>query len=428
MLSFLNGALAGLVAITASADSVSSQEAVLIGIVAGLLSELAALCLLKLKIDDVLNVFPAHGVAGMWGVLAVGLFVDGNTDGIAGDMGVQALGLAVISVWAFGISFVGLWLVNRWSPLRVSFEGEHVGLNISEHEASTEQFELVRFMEQQRQSGNFSQQAPVDPTSDLGIVAYQYNQVLSQLDGALSKAEIANRAKSDFLANMSHELRTPLNSIIGFSEIMKGEVFGRLGNDKYKSYVGDIHMSANHLLSVISDILDISKIESGETKLEEAPLSFDDVIKSATRLVSPAAQKKRIIISPNLKHGLPNFLGDERLIKQILVNLLSNAVKFTDPEGDISISTGQNDDGGLWLSVTDSGTGIAKEDLDYVLKPFTQGVATAMHAHEGTGLGLPLCDQLADLHGGRVDIESELGVGTSVRVSFPPERTIGYSD
>ncbi|MBC8339307.1 MAG: PAS domain S-box protein [Alphaproteobacteria bacterium] len=245
------------------------------------------------------------------------------------------------------------------------------------------------------------------------------HQADENLRRAKEEADIANRAKSEFLANMSHELRTPLNSVIGFSEILKNRLLGPPENPKYQEYAADIHFSGRHLLSLISDILDVSKIEVGELDVAEDPLRPDDMIAACVRMIAERAERANVDLLVETANGCPSLLADERRLKQVLLNLLSNSVKFTPPGGKIVIGAGQTDDGGLRFWVSDTGIGISAEDIPKVLKPFSQVAHSSTRSHEGTGLGLTLSKSLSELQGGRLDIESEPDQGTTVSITFP---------
>ncbi len=241
---------------------------------------------------------------------------------------------------------------------------------------------------------------------------------------AREEAELASRAKSEFLANMSHELRTPLNAIIGFSEILQNEILGPIGNPKYRDYATDISESGQHLLELINDILDLSKIESGTVELHEENLDVLEVVRSSVLLLKERAQSGAVSLEQQLPATLPELRADRRRVKQILVNLLSNAVKFTPPGGEVVIKAWHDPDSGHVLRVTDTGIGMAHRDVSRALAPFQQVDSQLNRKYEGSGLGLTLTKSLVELHGGRLDLQSELGVGTTVTVHFPTERLV----
>jgi len=234
-------------------------------------------------------------------------------------------------------------------------------------------------------------------------------------------AETANRGKSEFLANMSHELRTPLNAILGFSEIMAREAFGPLGDDHYRDYLGDIHASGTHLLSIINDILDLSKAASGKLELAEDWFDARDVVNSVCRLVQPRIGDGKLSLTVKLPSDDLVIYADQRVLWQMLLNLLGNACKFTPPNGHIECSASV-DAAGMTFAVTDTGIGIPVEELERVLEPFTQVDSSLNRRHEGTGLGLALVKIMAELHGGRLRLDSELGHGTIAAVIFPLSR------
>ncbi|RMD63529.1 MAG: hypothetical protein D6826_04700 [Alphaproteobacteria bacterium] len=232
----------------------------------------------------------------------------------------------------------------------------------------------------------------------------------------------ANRAKSEFLANMSHELRTPLNAIIGFSEIMLGETFGKIGNPKYVEYLRDIHESGTHLLEIINDLLDLSKIEAGKMTLDEAPLDITRLVRNTLRLMSDKAEERGIALSCDMAEDIPPIVADERKVKQVLINLLSNAIKFTSHGGWVKVRVAVDADGRLTISVADNGIGISQQDQKAVLRPFAQADSGLNRKYEGSGLGLPLAKKIVELHGGTLTLESELTRGTTVTVTFPGSR------
>jgi signal transduction histidine kinase len=249
-----------------------------------------------------------------------------------------------------------------------------------------------------------------------------------QAERAAEKAEAANRAKSEFLANMSHELRTPLNAIIGFTDIMKGEMLGPLENTTYKGYVGDINNSAGHLLEVINDILDLSKIEHGDIELNEEEVDVTKVVESCLTIIEERAKKGNLKLSYDPPESLPKLWGEARRVKQILINLLSNSVKFTRPGGEISVQVLIEKSGNLAITVFDNGIGIAAEDMEQIMTPFGQAHTGLNRKYEGTGLGLPLSKMFVEMHGGALIIESDLDVGTAVCALFPASRVLPMRD
>ncbi len=420
--SMMNGGLAGLVAVTAAAHAISPIEAVFIGYIGGVLSLLVSRLLERYKIDDVLAAFPVHGAAGIWGTLAVALFSDlallGTGLGRGEQLMVQGLGVIVAGAWAFGASFVLLWVVNRITPLRVGPEAERMGLNISEHAQSSEQLDLLRAMEYQRLTGDFSKAIPVEPHSEIGDIASQYNLVLRNLYSAKQDAEKASNAKSDFLASMSHELRTPLNAIMGFSEMIAQQYFGPVGSDKYKEYADDITHSSKHLLSLVDDILDLSKIEAGRNTLQKSDIDVRGVFDACLKIATSAIDCSQIYLETRVPVGIPPLNGDERAVRQIVLNLLFNALKFTPGGGHVTLKATANERQHM-IEVIDTGGGIPADELEKITEPFAQLETEPHIAKIGTGLGLSIAKALAEAHGGALSIESVIGQGTSVRVVFP---------
>ncbi|MGO4872712.1 MAG: sensor histidine kinase [Roseiarcus sp.] len=243
-------------------------------------------------------------------------------------------------------------------------------------------------------------------------------------DEARRRAEGANLAKSRFLATMSHELRTPLNAILGFSEVMKAELFGAHAVAAYKDYSNDIHSSGQHLLMLINEILDLSRVEAGRYELKEESVSLPGVVEECRHLLAMRAKNRAISISEALDKDLPRIWADERAVRQVTLNLLSNAIKFTPQGGSIAIKVGWTSSGGQYLSIRDTGPGIAEEEIPIVLASFGRGSLAQKNADEGTGLGLPIVKGLVELHGGEFRLKSKLREGTEVIVIFPPERVM----
>lgn len=241
-------------------------------------------------------------------------------------------------------------------------------------------------------------------------------------DDALRKrfeAEAANASKTTFLANMSHELRTPLNAILGFSELIAHETLGPVGTPRYRDYAGDIHASGSHLLAIINDILDIAKIESGKMSIEPRAMDPRLALDKAVAVVMGRAREKKQIVAVHLSDGHKTIVADERALKQIVINLMANAVKFTPDNGEITISGEHTADGGFLLCVKDNGPGISQAMLERIFTPFNQLDNRYNRQEGGTGLGLSLVRGLAELHGGRAWIESELGAGVRAYVYLP---------
>ena len=241
---------------------------------------------------------------------------------------------------------------------------------------------------------------------------------------SMQRAESADRTKTEFLANMSHELRTPLNAIIGFSESMRLEMFGPLGHEKYAEYNELIYESGQHLLSIVNDILELSKIESGQHSLNESEFSLREAAESACRLVKSRADEKKIEIITKTSSNLPQINADERATKQILLNLLSNSIKFTPKGGRIFLQLFRNARGDIQIILSDTGIGIPKEHLGLVFRPFHQVAESLSRSEGGAGLGLPLVASLVAEHDGNIRISSEVNRGTTVVITFPRHRVV----
>ncbi len=277
--------------------------------------------------------------------------------------------------------------------------------------------------------GNLSSEIPFEHrTDEIGSLSrslrvFRDNAIeRQQLHIAKMGAETANRAKSEFLANMSHELRTPLNAIIGFSEVIKRGMFGPL-SARYCSYGGDIHESGTHLLNLINEILDLSKLEAGHFEFHEENVDIASVIQTSKRLVEPQAEKGKVQLSETAQNDLPQIRADERRIRQVLINILSNAVKFTPEGGHVRVQSSLRSDG-LVIAISDTGIGIAPGQIPKAMEPFGQIDSKVSRKYEGTGLGLPLAKRLVELHGGTLAVESALGVGTTVTIVLPRERVV----
>jgi two-component system, cell cycle sensor histidine kinase PleC len=266
--------------------------------------------------------------------------------------------------------------------------------------------------------------ATLEARAEKDALIGELEQAKAISDEARRRAEAANIAKSRFLAQMSHELRTPLNAILGFSEVMKTEVFGAHVVPAYKEYSSDIHNSGVHLLGLINEILDLSRIEAGRYELNEESVSLVAIVEDCHHLLKLRASSRGITIHEIFESELPRLWADERAIRQICLNLLSNAIKFTPQTGEIWLKVGWTASGGQYVSVKDTGPGIPEEEIPIVLASFGQGSNSIKSAEQGAGLGLPIAKSLVDLHGGSFTLKSRLRIGTEVIVTFPPERVV----
>jgi signal transduction histidine kinase len=256
--------------------------------------------------------------------------------------------------------------------------------------------------------------------ADQAVIAIENVRLFTELQDRTSQLQVANRHKDEFLANMSHELRTPLNAIIGFSEVMIEKMFGDI-NEKQEEYLNDILSSGRHLLSLINDILDLSKIEAGKMDLDLADFNFAAAIDNALTLVHERAARRGLVLTQEVDERIGDVRGDERKIKQVLLNLLSNAIKFTPEGGRVQVRAVAKGDV-VEVSVTDTGVGIAPEDQETVFEEFRQVGTDVAKKHEGTGLGLALTRRFVELHGGNIWLESEVGVGSTFTFAIPVRR------
>ncbi|WP_417513306.1 ATP-binding protein [Minwuia sp.] len=245
----------------------------------------------------------------------------------------------------------------------------------------------------------------------------------TELSDALVRAETADRAKSEFLALMSHELRTPLNSILGFSELFMIEGFGPHSDPRYKTHAKDIHESGTHLLEIINELLDLSKVEAGQFELQESAIDIPTIVDGAMRMLVERASARKLRLRKDIPDDLPQLTADARVLKQMLINLVGNSIKFSRHEGEVTITARRTDDDGMAIAVTDQGIGVAPEDMHKIMRPFGQVESSLNRAEqEGTGLGLPLVKRMIELHGGHLEFESRVGVGSTATLVFPSAR------
>ena len=418
----INGSLAGLVAITGSAHAVTTLSGVLIGVGGCLAMVMLDRLMLHYRIDDAVGAVPVHLGAGIWGTLAVALFGDSEALGTGLDfwsqLKIQVTGVVVCGVWTFGIVFVLFRLINNYFHLRVSPEEEHIGLNVSEHGARTDLHDLLGAIDLLTKTGDMSLRAPVEPFTEIGQIAGRYNALMGSLEqgeaalrAAKEAAEKANQAKSTFLARMSHELRTPLNAILGYTQLMTHD---KGIPEQHHESLQIVGRSGEHLLSLINDVLDMSKIEAGQEALSERNFDLQRLIEDVESLFRGRSVEKRLEMIVDVKPDVPErVVGDDGKLRQVLINLLGNAIKFTE-RGSVTlrIDAKHSDDRVLLLfEVEDTGPGIDESDVERLFDPFVQSDREHLN-QTGTGLGLAISRQFIRLMHGDVVVESQPGRGS----------------
>lgn len=451
----LNGLLAALVASSASCDVVSPIAAAVIGIVAAIVMEAGSWFLEWRRLDDTIGVIPVHGFAGVWGTLAVALFIPAEllTRSRLELFCVQLLGCTICFIWCFSFCWVTLRVVSKFMRLRVTAEEEEIGLNMAEHGATTEMYDLLNSMERHIQ-GDSAPIEDLDEHSDVGLIARQYNRVTQVRDQALKElevrtdkleqarselevqaaslrqasldAEAASRAKSEFLANMSHEIRTPMTAVLGYTDVLMEESWGRPGSIKL---IEVIKRNGNYLLDLINDILDLSKIESGSLNIEKIPFSLIEKLQEVQSLMQVRAELQEISFKLTFAGKIPKQIqSDPTRLKQILINLIGNAIKFTPDGGQVSVETSCLNPGSpeplLQFKIIDTGIGMNAEQVAGLYQPFVQADSSTTRKFGGTGLGLAISKRLAKMLGGDLTCQSTPDVGTT----FTLQIQIGESE
>ena len=461
----INGSIAGLVSVTASCNVVTTPEAALIGAIGGAVMLFATYWIERWGIDDGVDAVALHGAAGVWGTLAVALFGTPDLLGTGLSKGsqilVQLLGIGVAFIWAFGLAYLVLKITNRFFPLRVSLEDEQIGLNVSEHRAKTEVYELFQVMDKQAQTKDFSLRVPEEPFTEVGKIAFRYNQVMdsleeyahqledlntkleqkvaertAELDAANKELQRLDKLKDEFLANTSHELKTPLNGIIGIAESLLDGVTGSLSQPtRYNLEM--IVNSGQRLFNLINDILDFAKMLHKTIALRLQPVGMREIAEVVLTLSKPLAEQKKLQLINSISPQLPPAQADENRLQQVLYNLVGNAIKFTD-RGKVEISAylirgqegGEVGEEKLAITVSDTGIGIAKNKLGRIFESFEQADGSTARKYGGTGLGLAVTKKLVELHGGEIRVESKLGEGSNFTFTLPVAkgRTSFFSD
>jgi len=428
----LNGIIAGLVSITASCHIVEPNQAVGIGAVGGIIAGLGQQQMRRWKIDDVIGAVPAHGFAGVWGTLAVVMgdparFPAGHNR--LEQLGIQMLGAAAAFAWTFPLVFLALRTIGSRFNLRVSEEEERLGLNVVEHGASTDLIDLLDQMGKHRESGRLDEGIEVEPNTEVGQIAREYNRVIQVVRKEMNaretatmialqakqEAEEANHSKDRFLANMSHEIRTPMNGVLGMLEVLQ-ESDPPLSEEQLK-YAKVASGSAKDLLVILNDILDLSRVESGQLQLEEIAFDLSEVIEQTVHLQAEAANRKGLEVYTWIYDDVPRSLvGDPTRLRQVISNLLSNAIKSTE-SGEITLrlSVAKKDAEKVTLDVAidDTGIGIPEEARRTLFQPFSQGDSSTTRRFGGSGLGLAIARMLVTKMGGRIGVESVVGQGSS---------------
>ena len=439
----INGLLAGLVAITASCNVVTPLGSIIIGCGGGLVALYATRLLERLELDDPVGAIPVHLAGGIFGTLALPflateemLLANSQLVSYSGNIRVdqfiaQLSGVVVIGLYVFVLSYVILRTINVYSPLRVSQEAEDIGLNIAEHDSSSDHIDLLKVMQYQAETGNLSVRGPEDVFTEAGQIGYHYNILMEKLEEsgkvmhsqkkelqiAMEKARSASQAKTDFLAKVSHELRTPLNAIIGYSEMLMEEA----EDDGLETYLDDltkIHSSGDHLLTLINDILDISKIEAGKMELYLEEFNLKDFISQVVSTTQPLVEKNRNELVVDLDESIGTLRNDETKLRQVLLNLLSNAAKFTEA-GVVKLKVSKTTRDRVKFELSDTGIGMTSKQLKTVFEEFMQAETSTSKKYGGTGLGMPISKKITDMMGGNIDIKSKVGEGTTFTITIP---------
>jgi Amt family ammonium transporter len=418
----INGSLAGFVSITASCNAVSPLAAIAIGGIGAVVMAIATEILVRAKLDDVVGAIPVHAAAGVWGTLAVALFGDLETldtglDRLA-QFAVQLLGALVCFIWSFGLIYAIFRGINRVFPIRVSAEAERMGLNVAEHGATTELYDLMVGMERQASTGDLSLRVAVEPFTEVGQIATHYNEVMHSLQNAVTKAD---RIKNEFISTVSHELRTPLTSIHASLDLVAEGAVGPIPQESLE-LVEIARTNSDRLIRLINELLDVQQIESGSTTYNIRTLEIRTFVEQVIAENRDYADRLAVAISLRNDAVRGRVEADPDRLIQVLTNLLSNAAKFSPPGSSIQVSIDRRD---RWIRVTvsDPGPGIPDAFRGRVFEKFAQADASDSRRKSGTGLGLSISKAIIERLGGRIDFETTLGKGSRFFFELPELRT-----
>ena len=400
--------LGGLVAVTAGSNRFTPGGAIILGIAAGIAAILSQEFFeKKLKIDDPVGAISVHGVSGVVGTIGLALLVPKSTLIVESgsrlhQVGIQCLGVVVAFTWAFSLSLLFFLALKKWVGIRATKEEEELGLSLAEYGDVTTWLDFEQLVKMENVNN---------------VLKKKIDEKTADLQSTNTDLRRANKLKSEFLASMSHELRTPLNAIIGFSEVLRDKICGELNEEQF-DFVEDIHGSGQHLLQMINDILDLSKIDAGKAELKYGKFCVLDVVNDVLNIIRGIADKKNINVESGLTEDIGSIIADKLKFKQILYNILSNAVKFTNDGGKVFINGNVNDKE-LLIAISDTGIGVDKKNHENIFGEFFQVDGSDSRQYGGTGLGLALTKKIVDLHKGQIWVESEEGKGSKFTFILP---------
>jgi ammonium transporter, Amt family len=421
----MSGVLAGLVSITACCNIVTPEKSALIGGTGGAIAFYGGILLDRLQIDDAVNVIPVHAFAGVWGTLSVALFGDPNlwreSFNIWQQLGVQSLGVLTCLVWGFGGAYVSLSILNRWIPLRVSKRAELIGLNISEHHSATELRKLLTEMEAHQARSDYSKHAEVEPNTEVGQIAEQYNRVLDKVDEEITvrkkteeELKQVNAELKDYTSTVSHDLKSPLRAVDAYSKFLEAECMSKF-DDRGKTNLLDLRKSVQKMTQLITDLLKLSRISRIHNPYE--PTQINALLRSVADNLKFDIREKKVVLQ--IQTNLPVVLCDPIKMTELFHNLMSNAIKFSAKNGApprVEV-TYQDQENHHEFRVADNGIGIDPKFHEDVFKIFRR-----LHTdeeYEGSGAGLSIVKKVIDLHGGKIWIEPKVDKGTCFIFTIP---------